>query len=783
MQKIFTIAIVLLFSISNGKTQSVNGFLHDQQGKALPNISVSIRELFSGTITDSIGHFFLSLPAPGKYTLVSEGIGYETVIKPLEIIDGKNTDVDITLIRSTTSLKEIIITASRNAEIVDRTPASVQVINSKEFQTQSGISPNISNILAQAVPSLGFATNTTSNTGQTLRGRNPLIMIDGIPQSTPLRNGSRDVRTIDPSVIERVEVIKGATAIYGNGADGGIINYITKKPTTSRAFNAYTSAAITGMPIHSSNTAGERIIQQFSGKIKKFDYLVSASHEKTGVYKDGKGRVISPNYGLGETSIYNAFAKLGYNITSKQRLEVMYNYYGSQQKTGYTVKTGVYDSIPTIGIAGKVMGEPGGNRYNHNAYILYRAKGLPLSTNLEVNAYQQKFLTVYGYEPDYFENGGQSTIKSDKKGFRISFNTPFQVSDWLKGEVLYGLDILNDKTGQPLVDKRTWVPMISLLNTAPYLQSNITLDKNLILRAGFRYDKMKVDVPGFTQVKVLNSATGGYIGGQQISGGKIHFDAASFNVGMRYAKLEYFKPFISFSQGFSVIDIGRYVRSAKENDVSHMQIEPVTVNNYETGFSSNIGWLQFTGSYFISTNKIGASLKEDSTGWFTQQKAPEKTFGYELTLDVQPIQQLGAGIAFAFVEGKADLNKNGNFNDASDGYLNALKISSPKASAYINYTPVKPVNLYLQWLHFGDRDRFERRSNGSFANGEGPVKGAGIVNFSASWQVNKKIHLNAGLENMFNKTYYPPISQWSGNNSNYTTANGMRFQLALGFNW
>lgn len=783
MQKVFLIVLVFLASTGDGNAQSVSGFIHDQQGNSLSNISVSIRELFSGTVSDSGGHFTVTLPAAGNYTLVAEATGYGTVIKSLAITNDKNKELEITLNRSTTSLKEVIVTASRNPEIVDRTPASVQVINPKEFQTQSAISPNLSNILAQAVPSLGFATNTTSNTGQTLRGRSPLIMIDGIPQSTPLRNGSRDIMTIDPSVIERVEIIKGATAIYGNGADGGIINYITKKPTTAGSFNAYSTAAITGMPVNSENTFGGKLIQQFAGRIKKFDYLVSGSHEKTGVYKDGKGRVISPNYGLGESAMWNAFGKLGYNITSKQRLEVMYNYFGSQQKTRYTVKTGVYDSVPAIGVPGKVLGEPGGNRYNHNAYILYRAKGLPLSTDLEVNAYLQKFLTVYGYEPEYFENGGQSTIKSDKKGFRISFNTPFKASDWLKGEVLYGLDILNDKTGQPLVDERTWVPMISLLNTAPYLQSNLTFYKNLIVRAGFRYDKMKVDVPDFTQVKVLNSATGAYIGGQQISGGNIHFDAASFNVGMRYAKIEYFKPFVSFSQGFSVIDIGRYVRSAKESDVSRMQIEPVTVNNYEAGFSTNLGWMQFTGSYFISTNKIGASLKEDSTGWFTQQKAPEKTYGYELTLDVQPVEQLSAGVGFAFVEGKADLNINGSFKDASDAYLNGLKISSPKASAYINYAPVKPLNIYLQWLHFGDRDRFGRRSNGGYGNGEGPVKGAGIVNLSASWQINKKIRLSAGAQNLLNKTYYPPISQWSGNNSNYTTANGLRGQLALAFNW
>ena len=49
-----------------------------------------------------------------------------------------------------------------------------------------------------------------------------LVLIGGVQQSTPLRNGGRDLRIIDPSAIERIEVIKGATSIYSNGADGGI---------------------------------------------------------------------------------------------------------------------------------------------------------------------------------------------------------------------------------------------------------------------------------------------------------------------------------------------------------------------------------------------------------------------------------------------------------------------------------------------------------------------------------------------------------------------------------
>ena len=238
------------------------------------------------------------------------------------------------------SLQEVTVTAGRKPEIVNRTPASVQVINSRDIQTQMLISPNIANVLAQAAPAIAFGSNTTSNVGQTLRGRTPLILVDGIPQSTPLRAGGRDIRTIDPASIERIEVVKGATAIYGNGADGGVINYITKKSASAKPFNASTYIANTGMLAHTSNTLGGRISQQFNGQVKSFDYVVNGSYEKTGVNKDAKGVALSPVYGLGESNIYNVFTKLGYNLSSQHRIEGMYNYFGSAQNSDYIEQDG-----------------------------------------------------------------------------------------------------------------------------------------------------------------------------------------------------------------------------------------------------------------------------------------------------------------------------------------------------------------------------------------------------------------------------------------------------------
>ena len=59
----------------------------------------------------------------------------------------------------------------------------------------------------------------------------PLRLFDGIPQSTPLRDGSRNGVFTDMDVVGRIEVINGPSAAEGIGAAGGIINYISKDAT------------------------------------------------------------------------------------------------------------------------------------------------------------------------------------------------------------------------------------------------------------------------------------------------------------------------------------------------------------------------------------------------------------------------------------------------------------------------------------------------------------------------------------------------------------------------
>ncbi len=109
----------------------------------------------------------------------------------------------------TENMETIIVTGSRVIESIDEVPASITVISRKKIEQHLKVSPELQSLLAMYVPGMATSTGTSSNAGQTLRGRAPLVMIDGVPQSTPLRNGSLGIKTLDPSAIERIEVIKG----------------------------------------------------------------------------------------------------------------------------------------------------------------------------------------------------------------------------------------------------------------------------------------------------------------------------------------------------------------------------------------------------------------------------------------------------------------------------------------------------------------------------------------------------------------------------------------------
>jgi iron complex outermembrane receptor protein len=782
MRKILLPLIVLLCLVMQVQAQNgvLRGKLLSKNDQPIPFGNILIKGTSTGANADGEGLFVIRNLKAGEHTIIASAIGFERKEVKVNIASGSTTEVRVQLPEQAINLSEVIVSASRTSEKLSEVPSSVTILNRKTIEESLTYTNNIVDILAYQVPGLGPSAGISSNWGQTLRGRAMLVMVDGVPQSTPLRNGGMDLRALDPEVIERVEVVKGATAIYGNGAAGGLINYITRKPTQQKPFSSKTSLGTNGSLVNVGNSIGTRLSQMFYGKVNKFDYVVSGVFDQTGEFKDAEGDVLPPIYGLGETDSYNAFLKTGYNFTPLHRLQLTYNLYSSVQNTHYVSEWGnSAEKLKTKGVLGEVQGTPPGVRANHNLNLQFSGENGFLNSHYTADAYYQSVDNVFFHSMSFI-GGGQSRILSNKKGARVSFTTPYAVSPAIKGDVTYGLDALNDVTSQPLVDGRIWVPDMNMVNLAPFAQVKVNLLESFTFKGGFRAEKVNIGVEDYTTLPSIDSNTGDTVS-FAVKGGELEYNTLLFNAGLKFNRYERFTPYVSFSQGFSVSDVGRMLRAATVDDMKKINTEAVIVNNYEAGFTSKLNKLKLEGVAFVSTSELGASGRFNAeTQAFEVMRSPEKIYGFEAIADLDLLKNLNVGAAYAYVEGKLDKNDNDSFKDREDVYLGGERISPPKLTAYLRYRLLdNRLGLNLQYTGINKRERFEKNEDGLYNVYEGKIEPYQLVNVSASYKVSSSTTINVGVENLFNENYFPARGQWFVNPQYYAKGKGASFNLSM----
>lgn len=679
-------------------------------------------------------------------------------------------------------LDDIVITASRKKESIKEVTSSVTVVGEKKIQTQSVVNSNISNILQYTVPSLATSSNQTSNYGQTLRGRPFLVMIDGIPQSTPLRNGGRDVQVIDPASIERIEVIKGGTSIYGNGADGGIINYITKKNHQDKIISGSVQFGLVTQPATFTESLGYRTSISLNGKQKRFDYVLGFTYDRSGLLKDANSVNIAPNYSLANMNTYNGLIKIGYAISEKQRIEASYIGYASKSFLNQDIKIGEWGVTPSIGIeVSDRPGTPEGTPRNHNFRLSYSNSEIWKGTSLNVNAYSQDFRTVFFYDKVQFLNGGQSNVKSNKIGLRANFDSRLISEADYKAEIIYGLDLLRDATVQKLEDGRFWTPQMNMHNTAPFALIKFDALDKFTIKAGARYENIKVKVDDFNTLPILNTKTNTYPPSIFVKGGNLEYNALVWNMGVRYNILPAISIFSSYSQSFSINEIGRILRSATTSVVSKLPTDPIIVENYEVGLAGTpVKWFNYEVTRFSSTSKLGASSVQKPDGSYVMQRAPERIWGYEAVVNFKPSAYLSFGGSYAWIEGKVDNDNNFSY----EKYINGARIMAPKVTGYIQIQPLKNWDVELSALHNFERDRFspDPKTN-KYSFNEGPVREYTVFNISTSYIISKYFKVALGVENLFNKDYSPNIAWWMARNQDYVKSPGRRATLQVQYSF
>jgi len=253
----FTLILVVLLSVPwivQGQNGTVQGNVTDARtGDALPGANIVVQGLSLGTATGRDGDFTIDNVPMGTRRIEVRFIGYSPMIQEVTVSLGETVTINFQLEEDVLLLDEIVVTGTAGGARKREIGNSIAVLDMSKVQEPVG---SVDNLLMGRVAGLNvqFASGHPGSGGIIrLRGNNsvamsnaPLIYIDGVriradayPKNVPpvgfsgrsSGSVSSPLNDINPNDIERVEVIKGASAttLYGTEAAGGVIQIFTKK--------------------------------------------------------------------------------------------------------------------------------------------------------------------------------------------------------------------------------------------------------------------------------------------------------------------------------------------------------------------------------------------------------------------------------------------------------------------------------------------------------------------------------------------------------------------------
>ena len=765
-----------LLPAAHAQSADVRGTVTDAKERPLPSVNVVLKQMDSGervagTSTDPDGTFRFERVSPGTYRLVVSAVGYSRATQTMTLEADTQRRVSLQLRSERYGLEEVVVSATRTQEELGSVASSVSVLSPQDLESQSAVTGDLGDMLAQTVPGLAPSNGSLSNFGQTMRGRSPFVMIDGIPQNTPLRDGARSLRTSSPETIERIEVVRGASALYGYGATGGAINLITKEPASE--VEATTEVGVHGTAADVSESFTGRVHQSVSGREGGVGFVASGSYESWGQFYDGRENLLPQDPrgqgGLAGADKWSLFGKVDVPVASSQRLSASVNYYSFRQDLKYGRQSGVYGETPTAATSsvGTLPPEDPGTD-NIVGQVRYEHTDL-LSSRVSAQAYVQDFETYFGYS-SFIPGGGQSFVESTKIGLRVDAATPL---GWTEGsQVLWGVDALRDQTAQPIADGRTFAPEMTQTSAAPFVQLRVPLADRLTLRGGVRYEALSVNVVDFTTLRPQFDTDGDGTLDQRndVEGGTLTYDNVAFNAGAVFGVTESVDLFASFQQGFAVSEIGRVLRGTAAESVEVLNPEAKTVNSYEVGGRLGTQRLTATATGYYTTSELGSSYGSN----FEIVRSPEHVYGVELTTDLQVTDPVAVGGTFSWVKGKRDADDDGSYETPLPGN----RIPPEKVTGYVEVTPVDAWTARLQLLYSGSRDAFP----GSNAYAQGRVSSYTLVDLSSRIDVGPGV-LTIGIENLFDNYYFPVRSQYPALDGSYTPGRGRNVTLGYSVTW
>lgn len=223
--------------------RSVSGTVISDEGEPLPGVNVIVKGGNTGTVTDVMGNYNLSVPGPNT-VLVFSFIGYTEH----EVSVGNQSVINVTMTPSMETLSEVVVIGYGTVKKSDLT-GSVSSIKADELtavpttsfdQALQGRAAGVQVMQTSGQPGAEASIRIRGVSSITAKNE-PLYVIDGMLVSTEDVTPGGGVgqfsprlgplAAINPNDIESIEILKdaSATAIYGSRGTNGVILITTKR--------------------------------------------------------------------------------------------------------------------------------------------------------------------------------------------------------------------------------------------------------------------------------------------------------------------------------------------------------------------------------------------------------------------------------------------------------------------------------------------------------------------------------------------------------------------------
>ena len=694
-------------------------------------------------------------------------------------------------------LPTITVSASRSDEF-SSSAKQVTKLDEKQIEfLKNASSGNIATVLAKVVPGLSDSSRTITDYGQTLRGRNALILVDGVPMNLT-RDTSRGLSSIDPQSITGIEVIRGSNAIYGSGAAGGTISITTKaaggEPTAKTVIGL--QSALTNF--RTDALSGD-IHQYFSGSLNNFDYAFDFGYQRIGSPYDARGDRVAPEPSQGDlfdADAYSVGGKLGYHIDDNQYLQFAANYYNAEQDSDYASDPSVAKlpagSVPAKAIKGLKLKDQNKNE-NQIYNLTYNNKDL-FGSKVDAQVYYRDFFTRFSpFDARKVSTRGgkvdQVYQNNNVLGSRLTVNTPLEFLG--DTSIVWGGDFSREKSEMPLDTfdpqiydqsgglefvkngKLIYLPELTTQSIGGFAQLKHNFNEQWSAEVGTRYEDSYAKIDSFIPLSQLANPDAPYT----VKGGKVKVDAWLYNANVTFKPTDQHSIYASFNQGFQLPDVGVVIRNATAGfNLASSLLEPVKVDNYELGWNGHFNNFSSSLAVFQSTSDLGGVQSFNNGLMLLRTK--EKVTGVEATLDyLDDAKVWGTGGSVTWMKGR-ETPQNSNKEQDMTGY----RIPPLKVTGYISYSPTDTWTNRLQATYFASEDY---RLNGLNSFGRYDVKSYTTADLISSFALNKKDTVTIGLENMFNRKYYPLYSQLLRNNNNtsHLLASGATLKVTYSHKW